>query len=75
MLLNQNLFYSKGTIVRDVYFTPGQESCRFCEYCYYREHFDTFVCRITGEHMLKPTVNNGERGRDCPILFEEESNE
>lgn len=62
-------WYCSGIAKFPVYFPEGQANCRHCEFCYYVEAFGIYRCRLTGAYIEKSELS--ERGRSCPIEFEE----
>lgn len=62
-------WYTRATMVFDYAFPEGQADCRHCDFCRYREAFNTYQCALTDEFIDKAALNN--RGRACPAVFEE----
>lgn len=67
MLENRVDFYTEGIARFPVYFPNGKTSCRYCRFCWYKEAFGLYVCRLTDEYIEKADLNT--RNRLCPIEF------
>jgi hypothetical protein len=62
-------WYTTRTAVLRIHFPEGAVDCRHCPYCYAREAFGNYVCRLTDFYIEKADLS--ERHPGCPIIEEE----
>lgn len=60
--------YTVGFATIPVSFPLGYERCQYCDYCRNEDSLKRYLCRLTGEYILKPFTGRGAR---CPVVFDE----
>ena len=60
-------YYTNGTATVAIHFPEDDVFCRWCPlFLRYEEAYRRYSCRLTGEWILDPF---NERGQKCPLQF------
>ena len=67
--MNGVVKYVHGVAHVPVHFPDEKTDCRHCEFCYYKDEFSVYRCRLTGEFIDRADLDR--RGAGCPVELEE----
>lgn len=63
-------YYAVGTADVSIYFPQGDVACHWCHlFLRYEEAYRRYSCRLTGEWILEPW---NEIGQKCPLKIKKE---